>query len=162
VIAVDVSAPHLAVAREAMKRFARDNVHFVHFNRIGFLDTLPDFDVFFSIIVLQHNPPPIIVLAIEKILGKLRGGGIGYFQVPTYAPGYAFNAAAYLEKPEWKGAGVGASAGGDDEDPEMHVVPQHVLFDLIDTMGCRLLEIREDDATGYGGFVSSRLLIQKR
>jgi SAM-dependent methyltransferase len=158
VIAVDVSAPHLAGAREAMKRFARDNVRFVHFDRIGVLDSLPNFDVFFSIIVLQHNPPPIIALALRKILGKLRTGGIGYFQVPTYALGYAFNAAAYLEKPEWKGAG----ASNDDRDPEMHVVPQHILLDLIDTMGCRLVEIREDDATGPGGFVSNRFLVQKR
>jgi SAM-dependent methyltransferase len=160
VIAVDVSVPHLTVARETMKRFARDNVQFVHFDRLGFLDDLPDLDVFFSIIVLQHNPPPIIVSVLEKILGRLRRGGIAYFQVPTYAPGYAFNAAAYLERPEWKGAGV--RVGGDNRDPEMHVVPQHVLYDLIDAMGCRLLEVREDDAAGLGGFVSNRLLVQKR
>jgi hypothetical protein len=92
--------------------------------------------------------------------GKLRSGGVGYFQVPAYAPDHSLYAAVYLEKPKWKGAAI--NAGKNDRDPEMQVVIEHVMFDLVDAMGCRLLEIRGDNAAGYGEFVLNRLLVQKR
>ena len=45
------------------------------------LDTLPEFDLFFSMIVLQHNPPPLIALMLEKIAARLRPGGVAVFAV---------------------------------------------------------------------------------
>lgn len=148
VFGADVSAPHLKLAAEAAQAFRCSNITFLHVDTIARLDDLPAIDGFFSIIVLQHNPPPLICHILRTILGKLNPRGIAYFQIPTYARGYAFDAARYLSVPVALGV------------PEMHVVPQAALLDLIYQAGCRLLELREDDASG-GTFISNRLLIQK-
>ncbi len=43
---------------------------------------------------------------------------------------------------------------------EMNAIPQRDLFALIAAQGCRVLEVREDDAAGPL-FVSQRFLVQK-
>ena len=146
VFAADVSAPHLRIAAEAATAFRRRNIEFLHVDSIARLAELPAFDAFFSIIVLQHNPPPLICHMLRIVLGKLNPGGIAYFQIPTYARGYSFDAARHLSIPIALGV------------PEMHVVPQPVLLQLIADTGCRVLEMREDDASG-GTFISNRLLV---
>jgi len=149
VIAADLSAPHLEILRRKIEQSKLSNIEPLLLNTISKLDQLPAFDAFFTIIVLQHNPPPVMAYFLRKMLGKLKVDGVGYFQLPTYRPGYSFNAAAYVAKPQVIG------------DPEMHVIPQHQLYQLIENAGCRLLEVREDDSTGPG-FISSRVLVQKR
>ena len=148
VFAADVSAPHLRIAAEAAAGHHRTNIEFLHVDSIARLGELPVFDVFFSIIVLQHNPPPLICHMLRIVLSKLKPGGVAYFQIPTYARGYSFDATRHLSVPVALGV------------PEMHVVPQSVLFGLIGEAGCRLLEMREDDASG-GTFISNRVLLQK-
>jgi hypothetical protein len=37
------------------------------------------FDFFYSVIVLQHNPPPVIVHMLKTVFAQLNPGGIGYF-----------------------------------------------------------------------------------
>ena len=45
---------------------------------------------------------------------------------------------------------------------EMHYFPQAALFDLIAAQGCRVLEMREDDAIGLSVIaVSNTVLLQK-
>lgn len=149
VIGADVSAPHLLVARETAKRFGCSNVELIQLNRVQILDVLPAFDVFFSIIVLQHNTPPVIAYFLRKILSKLRPGGIGYFQLPVYQAGYSFDAEKYLDRPQVIG------------NPEMHVMPQNRLFDLLAESDCHLLELREDGMTGPG-FVSNAIFVRKK
>ena len=113
------------------------------------LDMLPKFDVFYSVIVLQHNPPPVIGVVLKKILSKLRGGGIAYFQVPTYALGYQFDCKTYLR-------GFMRNTR-----MEMHVFPQRELFELIREQGCRLVEMREDNYVGTGNMISNSFLVIK-
>jgi hypothetical protein len=91
---------------------------------------LPNFDVYFSLIVLQHNHP----------------GGIAYFQVPTYCSTYQFTAADYL-----------ASAGS-SEGMEMHLIPQGDLFQIIADANCDVLEMREDNWAGPTMLSNSFLL----
>jgi hypothetical protein len=79
---------------------------------------------------------------------KLQPGGLAYFQVPTYAVGYNFVLPAYLVTRQPPGH------------PEMHVLPQPVLFKLISECDCRLVELREDGAAGPRA-VSNRVLVQK-
>jgi hypothetical protein len=86
---------------------------------------------------------------LRNILCRLRPGGLGYFQVPTYLVGYEFDADAYLESELKLGT------------PEMHVFPQAALVDTIERSGCRLLEMREDGAAGIQA-ISNRVLVQKR
>ena len=148
VTGTDVSAPHLELARQATQEFARLNVSLVQVDKIGMLEKLPKFDAFFSIIVLQHNPPPLIRHLLETIFEKLNRGGLAYFQVPTYGLNYEFNIEGYLAADVQLGV------------PEMHVLPQKDIYALANKSGCRLLEVREDGASG-ARFISNRFLIQK-
>ena len=148
VVAADISGPHLELAKESLARYNRDNVTFVKLSSIEDVERLSDFDVFYSLIVLQHNPPPVIALLLSQILRKLLPGGIAYFQVPTYAVGYRFNAREYID---------GLTARG----MEMHVLPQDTLFQIINDCGCRLLEVREDNSTGDPNMVSNCVLAVK-
>ena len=100
-------------------------------------------------IVLQHNPPPVIGILLKKILSKLREGGIAYFQVPTYALGYRFDSKTYLR--DFIG----------NMRMEMHVYPQHKLFELIRKQGCRVVEMREDNLVGNRNMISNSILVMK-
>jgi SAM-dependent methyltransferase len=148
VVGADVSKEHLRLAKEAVQRLGMTNVRLVHVNTIASLATLDSFDAFFSIIVLQHNPPPLIATMLNSFLAKLKPGGVAYFQVPTYIMNYGFKADTYLAREQPPGV------------PEMHAIPQPVLFQLVEHAGCKLIEIREDAAAGPAA-ISNRLLVQK-
>ena len=86
---------------------------------------------------------------LTRLLGKLRPGGIAYFQIPTYIPGYTFSAEKYL-------------ASQANNRIEMHVFPQPDLHELVRRCGCRLLEMREDGSAGESPkVISNTLLIEK-
>jgi hypothetical protein len=42
----------------------------------------------FSVITLQHNPPPIMAWLLSQLLGCLNPGGVAYLQIPSYRSGY--------------------------------------------------------------------------
>jgi SAM-dependent methyltransferase len=150
IVAADISRAHLALAREALDRFERRNVDVVHLASFEALKALPEFDVFLSVIVLQHNPPPLIVLLLKTLLNKLQPGGIAYFQVPTYRPNYRFQVDEYL-------SGVSPASG-----MEMHLLPQYILFDVLQQSGCKLLECWEDFCTGDHQTISNSILVGKQ
>ena len=145
----DISGTRLAQARQTVERAGLKNVSFAHLNQFANYANLPAFDVFFSFIVLQHNPPPLMAHILELILTRLAPGGIAYFQIPTYQLGYRFSATEYLEsKPPVA-------------DVEVHCVPQPDLFAILARTGCDVLEMREDDALG-APTISNRLFVRKR
>ena len=148
VVGADISSVHLDHAQGAMSRFGVRNAAFVHLNRIAVLDGLDPFDVLFSIIVFQHNPPPLMARTLSTLLAKLRPGGLAYFQIPTYILGYSFDAEKYLATAQAPGV------------PEMHALPQSVLFGIAAQHGCEVLEVREDGAAGLTA-VSNRVLLRK-
>jgi SAM-dependent methyltransferase len=127
VTGVDVSPGHLAIAEKHVDRFAY-NVDFMQLRRIEDFDALPPLDAFYSFIVLQHNPPPIMEALLERIFASLAPGGIAFFQLPTYIPGYRFKVDRYL------------SHRGDKLDMEMHVLPQQRVFELAARHGVQALE----------------------
>jgi SAM-dependent methyltransferase len=149
VIAADLSAPHLQLARQAGDRSGKQNITFLQVNSRNAFENLPEFDTFLSIIVLQHNAPPLIAFMLRQILRKLRAGGIAYFQIPTYGLHYEFSLDAYLRD--------GVPSGS----AEMHVLPQPELFRIIEGMGCEPIEIREDGAAGPQ-MISNRVLVRKK
>jgi SAM-dependent methyltransferase len=149
VIAFDVSEPHLARARARMKAEGLHNVEFVHLTNKDGLQALRNFDFFYSIIVLQHNPPPLILWILERAFEQLRPGGIAFFQVPTYAAGYRFDLDNYLSQLK-------------KPDMEMHFVPQHAIFELASRFGIRPLEVSPDHMVGHpGSWISSTFLLSK-
>ncbi len=150
VIGGDISQAHLRIAQETITNLGHDNVEYVHLGTIGALSRLPNFDGFFSLIVLQHNPPPVMKLLLSIILRKLNRGGLAYFQVPTYQLNYSFNSEAYMSKLATNGA------------MEVHILPQTEVFRIIREADCEVLEVREDDSTRSPHVISNAFLTRKR
>jgi SAM-dependent methyltransferase len=138
VSAVDVSAGHLALGREAAARRGLANVDFVQLTDPREVANLPECSCFLSTIVLQHNPPPLIAYLLDWCLAKVQPGGLALFQVPTHTPDYAFKIAKYLTSPH-------------PEDFEMHCLPMHRVFDLLHRHGFAPKEVIMDSWTGMPG-----------
>lgn len=139
VLAADISHPHLAIASEHLKAAKTENAAFLQIKSLETLKNLEPFDIFYSIIVLQHNPPPLIFRMLQLILAKVRMGGCVYFQVPVASPDYLFSIDDYLSRIA-KGEGT----------MEMHMLPQVYLFRLLDEQGFRMLDFQRDNWTGPG------------
>ncbi len=150
VVACDISASHLALARERMAA-GPANVT-LHAATPGDFGMAEGFDLWLSHLVLQHNPPPVMAMVLRRALSLLNPGGIAHFQLPTYARGYRFSAADYL-------AGLKPGAG----EIEMHVLPQPVIFEIAAQCGCEPLEVWHDHSAGAPGvWVSSVVTLRKR
>lgn len=130
VVGLDISAAHLRLAEQRRQRLGLDNVGFQQVTAQQ-LHPVQGFDLWFSRIVLQHNPPPVIMHILDGMFRALAPGGLAIFQVPTYYEGYRFSLAEYAA--DAQGPAV-----------EMHLVPQRAVLDLAHAHGCRLLELRED------------------
>lgn len=137
VIASDISHPHLQITSEHLKRNGIENVRLLQLKSLKTLETLEPFDLFYSIIVLQHNPPPLIYRMLQLIFDKVKIGGCVYFQVPVAYPDYRFSITDYLTTVE---QGEGAM--------EMHVLPQPYLFRLLQENGFRILDLQRDNWAG--------------
>jgi SAM-dependent methyltransferase len=148
VIACDTSRPHLELARARSARIRRTNIEYR-------LAKLPEFgmdqpfDLWFTILVLQHNPPPIMAMIVRRALTLLRRGGLAVFQIPTYSSHYSFHIEEYLRSPV-PHSGL-----------ELHFLPQSVLFKLVHDAGCALLEVIEDGLIGDLEWRSNSVVIAK-
>lgn len=148
VTAVDISANHLAVTRDHLARTGlADRVETVQLTALETLDTLPETDLFFSVIVLQHNPPPIMAEMLRRTLARVRPGGHAYFQVPTYKDGYRYRVADDLRRTK--------------PAMEMHVLPAPAVFQVLEGAGFRPLEVRRDSLVGDLAFESHAFLARK-
>ncbi|HTV45875.1 MAG TPA: methyltransferase domain-containing protein [Stellaceae bacterium] len=137
VIACDISLPHLDIARTHLTHLGVNNVRLVRVDSIERLQEQGPLDFFYSVIVLQHNPPPIIARLLEVAFANLKPGGIAYFQLPVAAKSYEFVIETYLDR-----------VVGKTETMEMHVLPQKYLFQLMQRAGMRLLDIQRENWTG--------------
>lgn len=148
VVACDVSRPHLDLARARSARIGRTNIDYR-------LAKLPEFgmderfDLWFTIIVLQHNPPPIMAMILRRALTLLRPGGLAVFQIPTYSSHYRFDIEEYLASPV-PPSGL-----------ELHFLPQSILFKLVREAGCALLEVIEDGLVGDPQCLSNSVVVVK-
>lgn len=137
VVAVDVSPGNLRLGDQALQRQGVTNVETRLINDPVQFEDIPEFDFFYSLIVLQHNPPPVQAYILDKCLSKLRPGGAFLFQTPTHTPGYAFDAEAYLKS---KSPGM-----------EMHCLPMPSVLRLLSRNGLQPLEVLMDKYTGMYG-----------
>lgn len=146
--AYDISRTHLAHAKARADEVGASNIEF-HECSSDFRGTIAPCDFFYSVIVLQHNPPPVILTIIRNALKALKPGGVAMFQVPTYIAGYSFSL------PNWLATDQTLLI-------EMHCVPQDAVMEIVSVSGCRLLSVRED---GYSnemiGMVSNTFLCAK-
>ena len=126
------------------------NVTLRHVRTVDEMVNLERVDLVYSLIVLQHNPPPVIRLIVRAFLKALNPGGVAYLQVPTYRVGYRSSPGEYLENEAKKHVMM-----------EMHVLPQRVIFTAREE-SCELVEVLEDGSTGLRfGKVSKTFLIRK-
>lgn len=133
----DISPGNLAECDALTKANDISNVTTKLMTSIEQIKSAPDFDVLFTIIVLQHNPPPVQKYILDTLLSKVRPGGVAYFQLPTYLPNYSFSASSYLEQTA--------------QDMEMHAVPMHEVLDMLRAQGFHLREVLQDQFTGMPG-----------
>ncbi len=149
VLAIDISESHMAMAADAVRQAGAENVRFELARPpvFGMNDT---FDLWFSYIVLQHNPPPVIAQVLQRALSLLAPGGVAIFQVPTFASGYVFDLGRYLAAPSDTGT------------IEVHCLPQPVVFQIARRCGCVPLEVREDTGMGPPShWLSNTFIFQK-
>lgn len=149
--ACDISPSHLEQAQAWVRGADLSNVDFRRIRSVQDVYGPQDIDAVFSVIVLQHNPPPAIVAILTALLARLKPGGVAYFQVPTHATHYSFKLDDYL-----RDALTAAHI-------EMHYVPQRRIFQLVSDANCDVLEVREDDWVGRRDVeLSNTFLVRKR
>jgi SAM-dependent methyltransferase len=114
-VGVDISPAHLQLARQRFRDQSIKNAKLALLP--DFLDdNTSSFDIFYSLITLQHSPPPVIFYQLRHCLTRLRPGGYAFFQVPCQLYGYEFRLMDYL------------SRIGSCPDMEMHALPQPHVF----------------------------------
>ena len=144
----DISRSHLSLAEQRAQEVRVSNCRF-HLCSENLLDPLEPCDFYYSKIVFQHNPPPIILQLIKNALRALKPDGIAIFQVPTYRIGYHY----FIN--EWL-------ATDHALDMQMHCLPQQVIFPVIVDENCVPLEVREDNYTGAPNiFISNTFMVRK-
>ena len=114
---VDISKTHL---EHAISQFNRNNISNAQFITLqNAIEQNIEFVICFSMIVLQHNPPPVMLYLLNYFLSKLRVGGFAYFQLPCHIHEYSFEVDRYL---------VGE---GKRDMMEMHALPQNYVFEAL-------------------------------
>jgi 2-polyprenyl-3-methyl-5-hydroxy-6-metoxy-1,4-benzoquinol methylase len=147
VIGVDVSPPHLNLATQRATEQSISNVQFTSIASVNDLDYFRGFDFVISVIVLQHNPPPVMAAIYRKLLEALAPGGFAIVQMPTFIHNRKFSTEQYLanEQPQL----------------EMNALPQSFIFEIINNANCRVCEVREDSATGSNSMLSHTFVVRK-
>jgi SAM-dependent methyltransferase len=146
----DISQEHLQIAKKYVDSKNLQNIFLHHLKEISNIEDLPKVDFIYSVIVLQHNPPPIIQFIIRQFIKALNPNGVALFQVPTYRLGYEFSLQKYLSGEAKRG------------EMEMHILPQNQVFEAIRQEGGRLIEVIEDGHTGSRAKeMSNTFLVQK-
>jgi len=149
VTAADISSAHLEITKSQMHDQNIENVQYLHWSDPRQVQGLKAVDAVLSVITLQHNSPPVMAWFLKNLLCALNIGGVAYFQIPTYKNGYLFEAERYLETSQ-------------PNSLEMHFLPQHEVFKIIEDSDCICLEIREDGMVGdENQMLSNTFLIQK-
>jgi 2-polyprenyl-3-methyl-5-hydroxy-6-metoxy-1,4-benzoquinol methylase len=140
---IDVSISHMNLARERLNRM---NLHnWVISSLMEFITQPVDFDVLYSFLVLQHNPPPLIAWLLDRLLPRIRLGGVAFFQLPCHLFGYSFDKRAYLENL------------GRQHEFELHVLPQHRVFRILASHGFVPIEVVPYPCIGPVGYSFSFL-----
>lgn len=124
------------------------NVEFKLIKELEEYTMLPKTDVIYSILVLQHNCPPVIEYILDSMLKSLREGGVAIFQVPTYLLGYSFEYDKYIR--------------GNTLQMEMHVMPQKTIFEIAYRNNCVPMEVYGESSTGRDDFSTVFVMRKKR
>ena len=150
VTGIDISPGHLQLARERVESKGIKNIKLQKINSLDELENLPKYDFIFTVIVLQHNPPPVIAIIIDRFFKSLKNDGIVIFQVPTQIKNYSFSADGYFENINKY------------DSMEMHMLPQNTILRIAYENKCYPLEIHSDSWTGQPNFHISQTFVFKK
>ncbi len=101
-------------------------------------------DYCYSLLTLQHNPPPVIAYLVKALLKRLKKGGVAALHVPIRHPFYRFDLTQYLV-PEPAGSTI-----------EMHILPREALRRCVRASGS---EIPDSVNWGYTKGVYSEVFV---
>jgi SAM-dependent methyltransferase len=148
IIACDISSVYLELGKKYVERVGGENVSW---RKVTQLNLMPfeTCDLWYSRIVLQHNPPPMIARLLSLAFERIRPGGVAIFQLPTFCINYSFNATQYLN--DDKPASI-----------EMHVLRQSTVFELMERAGLKCVDVREDNSAGAPGIFISNMFVARR
>jgi len=132
----DVSAGNLEECKISLISRGVGNVKLKLVSVIDDYSAIPEHDVFFSEIVVQHNPPPLQYYLLDQVLSRLKPGGVFFFQTITHHPDYAFVVSDYLK---WK----------HEQDYEMHALPMRWITALLRKNNLFLLDVLKDRLGGF-------------
>ena len=137
VIAVDISPKNLEIGKNLAEQKRIKNIDFFLLRNLEDLKKIPRFEMFFSMIALQHNPPPIQRLILETLLSKIYPGGGAIFQTLTHKKNYKFSVSDYIKS---NSSGM-----------EMHCLPMPEIFSLFTANKIIPKEVIPDNWTGELG-----------
>ena len=157
VLACDISENHLKAMVTWTERLRLHNVSPVQIT-VEHLAPETKPDLWYSRIVLQHNPPPLIAKILRTAFQSLNPGGLAIFQVPTYCKNYEFKISNYLREIQ----AHSLLPFGRSAQMEMHVLPQSIIFDIAEKENMSVLEVREDNSTGDRNKFLSNLFVMRR
>ena len=130
VTGLDISAPHLRLADAALRETGAAGWTLGRITAEELMP-VPSCDLWYSRIVLQHDPPPIAMEVLRLAFASLAPKGVAMFQIPTWIEGYRFRIADYL-------------AAEPCARMETHAVPQRAILELAHRQGMILREVRDD------------------
>jgi SAM-dependent methyltransferase len=147
VVGCDISAPHLDLARQAAARRGIGNIGWHHSSMAA---PMPGggWDIWYSRIVLQHNPPPVMGHLLRLAFAGLRPGGAAIFQLPVHNAAYHFDIDEHLADPR-------------PPIMEMHLLPQHRVFALAREAGLEVLDVREDAQSVPASWLSNLFVLRR-
>jgi len=137
VVAADISPGNLAQCEKRLDAADISNVERVLLQSPAHIESIREIDAFLSVIVLQHNPPPVQHYLLNSILRNMNTGGIAFFQTATFNPGYAYQIPFHLSLHKEA-----------FESWSLHCLPMRYILKLLQTHGLELLEVIEDGQTG--------------
>lgn len=105
------------------------------------------FDLWYSYLVLQSYPPPLIARILQRAFALLRPGGAAVFQLPTYAYGYTLD----LDAPPRAAPAL-----------DRHVLPQAAVFEIAATGGCAPAEVFDDLAVTPNTLWRSTVFVMRK
>ncbi|MDR2210035.1 MAG: class I SAM-dependent methyltransferase [Spirochaetaceae bacterium] len=147
---IDISPGHIALAGNRLKDLGIKNVSLRTIHKLKDLQSFDKYNFIYSVIVLQHNPPPIIACILRFFFSHLKTNGIVMFQIPVNIKGYKFTVDEYLAK-------IHAVKG-----MEMHMLPQNEILRIARENDCCLLEVANDACIGsYSTSISQTFLFKK-
>lgn len=146
----DFSSAHLAEAEANLRRLKPAAIGGMYkIESIYDLCKLPrNQDIVHSVIVLQHNTPPVIEKTVDSLLRLLAPGGIAILHIPIAKAFYQFDVQAYL----------GDKSSG--QSMEMHILPKANIYGVAREAGCEIVYSCCDG--GCGSDIYSEILVFRK